>query len=78
MCSETTHSYCWNNQTGFYECSCGHKEKFSKEMKQHIAELTKPCFGIGKRGSDEECRTCIVSEACYEEAEARAERSYMG
>ena len=38
MSSQTKHNYRWNNQTGFYECSCGHKEPFITEMKQHVED----------------------------------------
>lgn len=41
-------------------------------------ENLKDCFGVGKRNSDKECQTCSARDACYEECEAKAERSYMG
>ena len=37
----------------------------------------KKCFGIGN-DNEKECENCEDREDCQEEAEARAERQYMG
>ena len=47
------------------------------ESEYALFPIMKKCFGVGN-DNQKECEKCEDLEDCAEEAEARAERQYMG